>query len=181
MSVLRAARIPVIGFAAFSGVGKTTLLKQLLPLLVQRGLRIAMIKHAHHAFDIDHPGKDSYELRRAGASQMLVASSQREALIVEKTEAREPGLAELIGRIDQDSADLILVEGFKHSSFPKVELYRASMSRPALYPDDADIIAVATDGELPFPTDLPVLDINTPRAMADFIMQGLDFADDPAG
>ena len=111
------ARLPVLGFAAWSGTGKTTLLKQLIPMLCDSGLRIGMVKHAHHDFDIDIPGKDSYELRKAGARQMLVASSHRTALITEKSQPEEPGLKDVISRLDQDELGLILVEGFgtRHS------------------------------------------------------------------
>lgn len=163
------AHKPLVGFAAFSGTGKTTLLKKLVPLLVSRGVRVAMVKHAHHAFDIDHPGKDSYELRKAGATQVLVASDQREALMTEKTEVAEPDLEALIGRLQQDALDLILVEGFKRAAFPKIELLRPSLGKTALYPHDENIIAVATDAELPVPTRLPVLDINDTEAIASFI------------
>lgn len=167
--MLTSARKPVIGFAACSGAGKTTLLKKILPLLTGRGVRVGMIKHAHHAFDIDHPGKDSYELRKAGASQMLIASAQREALMVEKDEITEPDLNLLIAKLDQDSIDLILVEGFKNVPFPKIELFRAALGKPAIYPHDASVIAIATDGELPAKTDLPVLDINSSEQIAEFV------------
>lgn len=160
---------PVIGFAAYSGAGKTTLLIRLLPLLTARGLRVGMIKHAHHSFDIDQPGKDSYELRQAGACQMLVASARREALMIEKAEAGEPDLEKLIARLDQDALDLILVEGFKNVPFPKIEVFRPSVGRPAIYPGDDSVIAIATDGELPTATGLPVLDINDPEAIAAFV------------
>jgi molybdopterin-guanine dinucleotide biosynthesis protein MobB len=169
--MLTRAHKPVVGFAAYSGAGKTTLLKQLLPLLVERGVRIGMIKHAHHKFEIDIPGKDSYELRKAGASQVLVASARREALMTEKTAESEPDLDTLIGQLNQDAIDLILVEGFKQVAFPKIELFRPVMGKPALYPEDADIIAVATYAELPVATHLPVLDINNPAAIAAFILQ----------
>lgn len=169
--MLNQAQKPVVGFAAYSGTGKTTLLKKLLPLLVERGIRVAMIKHAHHAFDIDHPGKDSYELRRAGATQMLVASARREALVVEKATDAEPDLDTLIGRLRQDDIDLILVEGFKDVAFPKIELLRPSTGKAARYPDDASVIAVASDGGLPTPTDLPTLDINDAGSIATFIVE----------
>ena len=169
--MLTRAQKPVVGFAAYSGAGKTTLLKQLLPLLTERGVRIGMIKHAHHNFDIDIPGKDSYELRKAGASQMLVASARREALVTEKASPSEPHLDNLMGRLNQDELDLILVEGFKQVAFPKIELHRPSVGKPALYPQDTSVIAVATDAALPAPTDLPVLDINDPDAIAAFILQ----------
>jgi molybdopterin-guanine dinucleotide biosynthesis protein MobB len=164
------ARIPVLGLAAYSGTGKTTLLTQLIPLLRERGLRIAMIKRAHHAFDVDQPGKDSYELRKAGASQMLITSDVRWALMTDLDRPREPQLAELIAHIDQDQADLILVEGFKHEAFPKIELHRREVGKPLLYPADSNIIAIATDAPESLDTGLPLLSINDPAGVADFIM-----------
>ena len=164
------AEVPVIGFAAFSGTGKTTLLTRLLPLLKAGGLRIGVIKHSHHRFEIDKPGKDSYELRKAGAEQMLISSPHRWALVVEKDQGREPRLAEELNRLDQGALDLILVEGFKQESFPKIELYRPTLGKPALYPEDPDIIAVATDGDLREPTELPVLDLNDVHAIAEFVL-----------
>ncbi|MGD2056900.1 MAG: molybdopterin-guanine dinucleotide biosynthesis protein B [Gammaproteobacteria bacterium] len=163
------ARKPVIGFAAWSGTGKTTLLRYLIPLLRARGIRVGMIKHAHHAFDIDIPGKDSFELRKAGASQMLVASARRLALVVEQPVASEPQLDRLLLQLDQDTLDLILVEGFKKTSFPKLELYRAAPGKPPIYPQDPDIVAVVTDSALPVPTRLPVLDINNPGEIVEYI------------
>ena len=167
--MLKTAEKPVVGFAAYSGAGKTTLLTKLLPLLTARGIRVGMIKHAHHSFDIDRPGKDSYELRQAGARQMLVASARREALIIDKAETSEPDLEQLIARLDQDILDLILVEGFKNVPFPKIEVFRATVGKPAIYPDDDSVIAIATDGVLPIHSDLPVLDINSPESVAVFV------------
>jgi len=167
--MLKTAEKPVVGFAAYSGAGKTTLLKKLLPLLTARGIRVGMIKHAHHSFDIDRPGKDSYELRQAGACQMLVASARREALMIEKAEAGEPDLERLIARLDQDALDLVLVEGFKNVPFPKIEVFRATVGKPAIYPSDDTVVAIATDGELPIHSDLPVLDINNPESVAAFV------------
>lgn len=164
--------IPVLGFAAFSGTGKTTLLEKLIPLLTARGIRIGMVKHAHHEFDIDKPGKDSYRLRAAGARQMLIASSQRQALMTENTTPREPRLDELITRLDVDNLDLVLVEGFKQVPFPKIELHRQALGKTLLYPQDTDIIAVASD----HPADcreLPSLDINDSAAIAAFIVDWL--------
>ena len=163
---------PVLGFAAFSGTGKTTLLEKLIPQLVERGVRIAMVKHAHHAFDIDKPGKDSYRLRKAGAQQMLIASSQRQALMTENLTPQEPHLDELITRLDLDTIDLILVEVFKHVPFPKIELHREALGKTLLYPDDPAIIAVACD----HPVDtggLPSLDINDTGAITTFILDWL--------
>jgi molybdopterin-guanine dinucleotide biosynthesis adapter protein len=161
--------IPVLGFAAYSGTGKTTLLARLLPLLTERGLRVGMIKHAHHSFDIDHPGKDSYVLRKAGAAQMLVASEKRWALMVENDPPCLPELGELLARLDRSALDLVLVEGFKHVRYPKIELYRPSLRHPLLFPDDDSIVAVASDGVLAIPPPVPVLDLNDPRQIAEFI------------
>jgi len=162
-------KIPVLGFAAYSGTGKTTLLKQLLPLLRSRGLRIGMIKHAHHDFDIDTPGKDSYELRKAGANEMLIASGKRWALMVETEKEGDPVLQEMLDRLDQNNLDLVLVEGFKHEAFPKIELHRPSVEKPLIFPEDPNVIAIATDAELSRKTELPLLDINDIQAVVDFI------------
>ena len=164
------AEIPVLGFAAYSGTGKTTLLKQLLPLLHQHSIRTAVIKHAHHDFEIDHEGKDSYELRKAGANQVLVGSKKRWALIVENNPGEEPGLADFIRRLDQRQLDLILVEGFKPEEIPKIELIRSGIGNQPFYPKDDSIIAVATDKKLEIATGLPVLDLNDPLAITDFIL-----------
>jgi molybdopterin-guanine dinucleotide biosynthesis protein B len=163
------ARCPVLGFAAFSGTGKTTLLVQLLPRLRAAGLRIGMIKHAHHRFDVDVPGKDSYELRKAGASQMLVTSSRRWALMTDLDEERDPVLQEMLEHLDQANLDLVLVEGFKHEAFPKIELHRPTTGSPLLYPQDSNVIAVATDSPLPEPTGLPLLDLNDVAGIAAFV------------
>lgn len=161
---------PMLGFVAYSGTGKTTLLEQLIPLLRAHGLHLALIKHAHHDFDIDIPGKDSYRLRKAGADQVLVASQKRWALITEHDDGRdEPRLEELVTRLDTQHYDLLLVEGFKHESYPKIELYRHSLGKPLLYPNDTDIIAIACDG-LPGNTPpIPQLDINNPESLCQFI------------
>ncbi|MEZ6964228.1 bifunctional molybdopterin-guanine dinucleotide biosynthesis adaptor protein MobB/molybdopterin molybdotransferase MoeA [Aeromonas sp. S9(2024)] len=161
-----APTLPLLGFAAWSGTGKTTLLEQLIPLLVARGLRLGVLKHAHHDFDIDQPGKDSHRLRKAGANQMMVASRRRHARIIE-TELAEADFRELLASFDQTSLDLLLVEGFKHEHFPKIELHRAAIGKPLLFPDDRDIIAVASDQ--PTDTPLPRLDINDLDAIADFV------------
>ncbi|MDH3900386.1 MAG: molybdopterin-guanine dinucleotide biosynthesis protein MobB [Gammaproteobacteria bacterium] len=160
---------PVLGFAAFSGTGKTTLLTQLIPLLADRGVQVGVIKHAHHNFDIDKPGKDSYELRKAGARQMLVASRKRWALMTETDDSDDPQLDDLIGRLDLEKVDLVLVEGFKHVPFTRIELHRPSLGHPLLYPEDNNIIAVATDS--PIDTGgLPRLDLNDVGAIVEFVM-----------
>lgn len=160
----------VLGFAAFSGTGKTTLLERLIPELKRRGLRVGIIKHAHHDFDVDQPGKDSYRLRHAGARQVLVASRKRWALMTEEPEfGDEPRLGELLPHLDGSSLDLILVEGFKHEDIPKIEIHRATLHKPLLFPDDPDIIAIACDGPIGQAMHPPLLDINDPCAIADFI------------
>jgi molybdopterin-guanine dinucleotide biosynthesis protein B len=159
---------PVLGFAAYSGTGKTTLLVKLLPLLKKKGLRIAMIKHAHHDFDIDVPGKDSYELRKAGVDQVLVASSYRRALITETPEGKEPLLQDLIDSLNLDDVDIVMVEGYRHLSFQKIELHRPSRGQDLIYPNDNNIIAVASDERIGT-AHLPLLDLNNPQEIADFI------------
>jgi len=171
---------PLIGFAAFSGTGKTTLLEQLIPELNQANIRVAMVKHTHHEkFDIDQPGKDSYRLRKAGAEQMLVASSKLWALMVEHSQAYqekhpEADLYELLPHLDLQNTDLILVEGFKHERISKIELHRPNLGKPLLYPGDPDIIAIATD-QMNLPLDnpnkhqCPILDINNINEITAFI------------
>jgi molybdopterin-guanine dinucleotide biosynthesis protein B len=167
------AGIPVLGFAAFSGTGKTTLLRQLIPLLTGRGVRVGMVKMSHHDFEIDVPGKDSYELRHAGAQQVLVTSPYRWALITEKTERRPPDLWDAVSRMDLSELDLVLVEGFRHQRFAKIELHRVVLDHPLLFPDDDSIIAIATDDALSVEHSLPQLRINDPEQMADFILSWL--------
>lgn len=167
--MLNNARVPVLGFAAFSGTGKTTLLLKLLPLLKARGLRVGMVKHAHHGFEIDKPGKDSYELRKAGATQVLVGSARRWALVTEHKAKREPRLDELLRYLNQQVLDLVLVEGFKAEVFPKIELHRPSLGRPLLCLTDKSIIAVASDTPLLTKTGLPLLDLNRPDGIVDFV------------
>jgi len=164
---------PVLGFAAYSGTGKTSLLVRLLPLMKLQGLRVAMIKHAHHDFDIDSPGKDSFELRKAGADQVLISSDKRCALITEYEKCAEPGLGELVNRLDMDAIDLVLVEGYRHLPFPKIELHRPSMGKPLIFPDDKYIIAVASDESLDT-KGLPLLNLNVAEEIAGFINRWLN-------
>ncbi|MFO8004270.1 molybdopterin-guanine dinucleotide biosynthesis protein B [Thioalkalivibrio sp.] len=163
--------IPLLGFAAWSGAGKTTLLKRLLPVLRGAGLQLALIKHAHHDFDVDQPGKDSYVLRKAGAGQVLVASSRRLALMVEDPEGQaiEPVLADLVQRLDPARTDLILVEGFKREPIPKIEIHRPGLGKALLCIDDPHIIAVATDRPEAVPPGVRVLPLDDVGAIAAFI------------
>ncbi|HCG6616567.1 TPA: bifunctional molybdopterin-guanine dinucleotide biosynthesis adaptor protein MobB/molybdopterin molybdotransferase MoeA [Vibrio parahaemolyticus] len=169
--------IPIIGFAAYSGTGKTTLLEALLPKLTEAGLRIGMLKHAHHNFDVDKPGKDSYRLRKAGASQMLIASRNRFALMTETPEA-EAEFEYLLTRFDEDKLDVVLVEGCKNIAFPKIELHREEVGKPWLYPHDENIIAIASDtAELD--SELPQMNINDLDAIAQFVLQYVQEAKAP--
>ncbi len=163
--------LPVLGFAAFSGTGKTTLLKKLIPVLKKKGLRIAVIKHAHHSFNIDLPGKDSYELRMAGADQVIVSSAKRFVKIIEQL--KEKSLQECLSEVDIQSCDLILVEGYKRAQIKKIELHRPSLGFPLLCQTDENIIAVATHEQLPIEVDLPVLDLNDIEQIAVFINSSL--------
>ena len=166
--------VPLIGFAAFSGTGKTTLLLNLLPRLKDAGLRVAVVKHAHHAFDMDRPGKDSYRLRAAGADEMLVAGRGRFAWIRECQERqREPTLREALAILDPAGLDLVLVEGFKAEPFPKIELHRTATGRPLLFPHDRNIVAIASDGG-PLAADpgtLPRFSLDRPDEVAAFILE----------
>ena len=161
---------PLLGIAAYSGTGKTTLLKQLIPLLRQREIRIGLIKHTHHDMDVDTPGKDSYELRKAGADQTLVASDRRWALMTETPEQLPLDLHYLASRFDRDKVDVILVEGFKHESVSKIILYREDIGRPLEDMLDKFVIAVASDRPV---TGVKFLDINQPEAIAEFIAEWL--------
>lgn len=172
--MLKTARnidIPVIGFAAYSGTGKTTLITRIIRILSQRNLRIGTVKHAHHNFDIDYPGKDSYRLREAGASQVLIGSSQRWALMVEHEDKNNRPLEYHLEKLDLDDLDLILVEGFKVGRIPKIEVHRPSLGNPPLYKQDEHIIAVATDEPQRIDTGLPVFDLTQPETIADFIIK----------
>ncbi len=162
---------PLVGITAHSGTGKTTLICNLLQQLAQRKLRIGVIKHAHHAFEIDQPGKDSYRMRQAGAAELLIGSATRWALMGDAPGDRPFSLDDHIRRIDGDGLDLILVEGFKLGAIPKVELIRPSLGGTPFFPDDEHIIAVATDDAAALETDLPVLDLNEPEAIAAYLCQ----------
>ena len=160
----------IFGFAGWSGSGKTTLIERLIPIFTARGLKVSLVKHAHHSFDVDQPGKDSYRHRHAGCTEVLVGSSRRWALVHELRDAPEPGLGELVARLSP--CDLLLVEGFKRERIPKLEVYRASVEEPLLNPDDPDIVAIACDVRLD--TKLPQLDLNDAPAIAAFILRHLE-------
>ncbi|WP_047539799.1 molybdopterin-guanine dinucleotide biosynthesis protein B [Methylotenera versatilis] len=170
--------IPVLGIVASgSNAGKTTLITQLIPVLAKRNIRVSVIKHAHHAFDIDHVGKDSYKIREAGAVQTLIASGKRWALMTEMHRLPEAptevNLADLIAQINTNYADLILIEGFKQAMIhqkpiPKIEVYRPSLDLPLLALIDSSIIAVASDADLTL--SIPILNLNDIQQIADFIV-----------
>ena len=160
------------GFAGWSGSGKTTLIEKLIPRFVGKGLRISLIKHAHHTFDVDHPGKDSYRHRQAGAAEILVTSSRRWVLMHELRGAAEPNFEEQVRHFSP--CDLLLVEGYKHAPIPKLEVWRATTGEPLLHPNDAHIVAVASDGKVE--TKLPLLDLNDDGAIASFILSHLKLA-----
>ncbi len=161
--------LPLLGIAAWSGTGKTTLLEQLLPRLGERGLRVSVIKHAHHAFDVDQPGKDSHRLRQAGASPILVASRARVALMMETPGREEADLAELIEMVRPQHPDLVLVEGFKAWPLPKLELFRPEVGKSLRVAEDAWVRAVASDAALSLPAGVEALDLNDIEALADWV------------
>ncbi len=156
----------VLGFAGYSGSGKTTLLEKVIPLLRRHGLRVSVIKHAHHNFDIDRPGKDSFRHREAGAQEVLLVSGHRWALMHELRDEPEPSLDELARRLSP--CDLLLVEGYKFSDIPKLEIHREETGHPLLHPADPNIIAVVTDSRQPL--RVPTLDIDAPQQVADYIL-----------
>lgn len=163
---------PLLGIVAHSGSGKTTLLKQLIPYLRERQIRVGLIKHSHHSVDVDTPGKDSYELRKAGADQTMVASNNRWALMTETPQAEELNLDYLASRFDDSTLDLILVEGFKHQKIAKIALFRKASGRGIDAIMDDFVIAVAADTPLKWP--LPQLDLNNIAEIGDFILQWLE-------
>lgn len=176
----------VVGFAGYSGSGKTTLVEKLIPVLKLRGLRVSVVKHAHHKFDIDHPGKDTFRHREAGAFEVVVASQNRLALMREFEQPAELTVHQLIAEL-YEGVDWVLVEGFKHSDLMKIEVWRASSGKPTRYLDDHFVVAIATDspGQLPTATLRPVLDLNDADAVADFLVNNQNrfdysFEDRPA-
>ena len=156
----------LIGLAGWSGSGKTTLLAKLLPVLIARGRTVSTLKHAHHVFDVDQPGKDSYTHRLAGAHEVLISSARRWALMHELRDAPEPTLAELVPHLSP--VDLVIVEGFKSETHPKLEVHRAVVGKPLLYVNDPHIVAIASD-QRPANTPLPFADLNDVEAIADLV------------
>ncbi|HEX4111132.1 MAG TPA: molybdopterin-guanine dinucleotide biosynthesis protein B [Stellaceae bacterium] len=167
----------VFGLAGWSGSGKTTLIEKLLPALTGRGLRVSTLKHAHHDFQFDRPGKDSWRHREAGAAEVMVSSPRRWALVHEIREEVEPALADLLSRMSP--VDLVLVEGFKRDPFPKLEVHRAALGKPLLAPDDRDIVAIASDAPLAGAT-VPRFNLDDVAAIASFIVDHCRLAPPPA-
>ncbi len=160
------------GFAGWSGSGKTTLIEKLIPLFVERGLRVSLLKHAHHTFDVDHPGKDSYRHRQAGAAEVLVTSSRRWVLMHELRGGKEPTFEEQIAHLSP--CDLLIVEGFKYLPIPKLEVWRAVTGEPMLHPNDPDIVAVASDAKVA--TTVPLLALDAHEEIAAFVLRHLGLA-----
>src|SRR3954471_15216469 len=164
----------VIAIAGYSGSGKTTLIERVVPVLVREGLRVSLIKHAHHEFDVDQPGKDSWRHRHAGCTEVLVSSSQRWALMHELRGAPEPSLQDQLKHLS--ACDLVIVEGYKSEPIPKLEVHRRAAGTPLLHPNDPQVVAVVTDE--PLDTSLPQLPLDDPQAVARFVLHhlGLDRA-----
>ena len=158
----------IIGLAGWSGSGKTTLITKLIPCLLARGLRVSTLKHAHHGFDLDKPGKDSFVHRVAGATEVIISSAKRWAILHELREEPEWDMADLVAKMSP--VDLVLVEGFKRDAFPKLEIHRAENGKPLLYPDDPHIVAVACDSALP-DAKIPVVDLNDIEKIADLLLK----------
>jgi molybdopterin-guanine dinucleotide biosynthesis protein B len=159
-------RMKVFGFAGWSGSGKTTLIEGLVPRFVAAGLTVSLVKHAHHSFDVDHPGKDSYRHREAGCKEVIVSSDRRWVVMHELRGAPEPGLDEQLKRVSP--CDLVLVEGYKRYAMPKIEIYREANGKPLLHPEDPHIVAIAADA--PVATALPRFDLGDHARIADFIL-----------
>ena len=160
----------IFGFAGWSGSGKTTLIEQVIPRFVRAGLKVSLIKHAHHRFDVDHPGKDSFRHREAGCSEVLVTSGQRWALMHEARGEPEATLEEQIARMS--SCDLLLIEGYKYYALPKLEIFRAANGKPWLHPEDAHIVALATD--TPIQSPLPQFGLKDYDAITAFVLDTLE-------
>jgi molybdopterin-guanine dinucleotide biosynthesis protein B len=157
----------IFGFAGYSGSGKTTLIERLIPIFTERGIRVSLIKHAHHTFDVDQPGKDSHRHRKAGCMEVLVTSSRRWVVMHELRGAPEPTLDEHVQRMAP--CDLVLVEGFKREAIPKLEVYRAEIGEPLIHPHDQNVVAIASDARVN--SALPQFDLNAPGPIAEFIVR----------
>ena len=158
----------IIGLAGWSGSGKTTLIKKLIPSLIARGSSVSTLKHAHHGFDLDRPGKDSFFHRAAGATEVIISSAKRWAVLHELREEPEWDLPALVAKMSP--VDLVLVEGFKRDAFPKLEIHRAANGKPLIHPDDPHIVAIAADIALP-QAKIPVIDLNNVEAIADLLLK----------
>ena len=163
----------IIGFAAFSGTGKTTLIKKIVSILSKKKYTVSVIKHAHHNFDLDQPGKDSYEIRKSGAENILISSEKRWALIHENKNNQELSLEDLLNILGNIDSDIILVEGFKKENFPKIELYRKEIGKDILFYNDKNIVAFATDEDINIEQNIEKLDINDPQQIVDYIIKFL--------
>ena len=158
----------IIGLAGWSGSGKTTLITKLIPRLIARGIRVSTLKHAHHGFDLDQPGKDSFFHRAAGATEVIISSAKRWAILHELREESEGDLRALVAKMSP--VDLVLVEGFKRDAFPKLEIHRAANGKPLIHPEDPHIVAIASDVALP-QAKVPVIDLNDIEAVADLLLK----------
>ena len=158
----------ILGLAGWSGSGKTTLIKKLIPSLIARGSSVSTLKHAHHGFDLDQPGKDSFFHRAAGATEVIISSARRWAILHELREEPEWDLPALVAKMSP--VDLVLVEGFKRDAFPKLEIHRAANGKPLIHPDDPHIVAIAADIALP-QAKIPVIDLNDVEAIADLLLK----------
>ena len=158
----------IIGLAGWSGAGKTTLLIKVIPALIARGLRVSTLKHAHHAFDVDQPGKDSHSHRMAGATEVLVGAASRWALVHELRGEAEPQLDTLLGKLSP--VDLVIIEGYKREAHPKLEVYRAAVGKPLIHPDDRQIVAIAADTALPS-ARVPVVSLDDVEGIADILLR----------
>jgi len=170
MSKLSEFPVPLLGFAAFSGTGKTTLLEQLIPLLVNQGINVALVKHSHHDIEMDKPGKDSYRLRKAGASQLVLAGTHRSILFLEHGQKKDSELHEQLALLQTEDLDLVLVEGFRDQPFNKIELHRSELNKPFLFNTDPSIIALACNGKVEN-CHLPVLDLNNLQVITEFVCE----------
>jgi len=178
MTSITSFPVPLLGFSAYSGTGKTTLLEQIIPLLVDRGLHVALVKHSHHDIEMDKPGKDSYRLRKAGAAQVILAGTHRSICFHEHKQAHDSELSEQLTLLNTNELDLVLVEGYRDQDFPKIELHRSELNKSFLYPQDNHIIALVCDlttrhsiknGEIE--CDLPLFDFDALHLLSEFILK----------